>query len=97
MEIGHTRQFSGEASASIQPRESERLDIASLIRGYTLDGAYQLRMEDEIGSLEVGKKADLVVLDKNLFEIDPYSFSSVKVIMTVLDGRIIYRGGSQPQ
>ena len=91
MEIGHTRQYTGEANAPIQPRESERLDIASLIRGYTLDGAYQLRMEDKIGSLEVGKKADLVILDKNLFETDPYEFSSVKVVTTLLDGKVVYQ------
>jgi len=90
MEIGHTRQYSGEADAPIQPSELDRLDIASLIRGYTLDGAYQLRMEDKIGSIEVGKKADLVILDKNLFEIDPYSFSSVKVLETIVDGKVVY-------
>ncbi|NIB38282.1 amidohydrolase [Pseudomaricurvus alkylphenolicus] len=90
MEIGHTRQETGERDAPIQPNISERLDIASLIRGYTLGSAYQLRMEDQIGSLEVGKKADFVVLDKNLFETDPYTFSDVKVTMTVMDGNVVY-------
>jgi predicted amidohydrolase YtcJ len=54
IEIGHTRQWAGESEAPVQPPESERLSIASLVRGYTLDAAYQLRMEDEIGSIEVG-------------------------------------------
>ena len=71
MEIGHTRQEAGEPDAPIQPLESERLDIDTLIRGFTIDAAYQLHMEDEIGSLEVGKKADLVVLNRNLFETVP--------------------------
>ena len=61
MEIGHTRQFAGQPDAPIQPRESERVDVDTMIRGYTIDAAYQLHMEDEIGSIEVGKKADLVV------------------------------------
>ena len=47
-------------------------------------------MEDEIGSLEVGKKADLVVLDRNLFEIDPYEIHHAQVIMTVMDGEVVY-------
>ena len=91
MEIGHTRQEPGEPDAPIQPRESERLDIDTLIRGYTIDAAYQLHMEDEIGSLEVGKKADLVVLDKNLFETDAYEIHKTEVVMTLMDGNIVYQ------
>lgn len=90
MEIGHTRQNPGEPDAPVQPRESERLDIESLIRGYTIDAAYQLHMEDEIGSITVGKKADLVVLDRNLFETDAYDIHQTEVLMTVLDGEIVY-------
>jgi predicted amidohydrolase YtcJ len=95
MEIGHTRQMPGEPDAPIQPRESERLDIDTMIRGYTVDAAYQLHMEDEIGTLEVGKKADLVVLDGNLFEIDTYDIHNTQVIMTVMDGDIVYE--TQPK
>lgn len=91
MEIGHTRQSPGEPDAPIQPRESERLDLEALIRGYTIDAAYQLHMEDEIGSLEVGKKADLVVLDNNLFETDAHDIHQVGVVMTMLGGEIVYR------
>jgi len=91
IEIGHTRQYAGEKDAPIQPRESERLDIDTLIRGYTIDAAYQLHMEDEIGSLEVGKKADLVVLDRNLFETDAYEIHKTEVVMTLMDGNIVYQ------
>jgi len=90
MEIGHTRQSPGEPDAPVQPRESERLDLESLLRGYTIDAAYQLHMEDEIGSLQAGKKADLVVLDRNLFETDPYEIHQAKVLMTVLNGEVVY-------
>ncbi|MBT5219316.1 MAG: amidohydrolase [Woeseia sp.] len=90
MEIGHTRQNSGEPDAPVQPRVLERLDIDPLIRGYTLDAAYQLHMEDEIGSLEVGKKADLVVLDRNLFDIDAYEIHKASVLMTIMDGNVVY-------
>ena len=90
MEIGHTRQDPGDPDAPIQPRETERLDLDTLLRGFTLDAAYQLRLEDEIGSLEAGKKADLVVLDRNLFEVDPYSIHETEVVMTMLDGTVVY-------
>ena len=47
-------------------------------------------MEDEIGSLEVGKKADLVVLDKSLFDVDAYEIHNTQVTMTVMDGVVVY-------
>jgi len=90
VEIGHTRQIAGEPDALVQPRASNRLSVESLVRGFTIDAAYQLHMEDEIGSLEVGKKADLVVLGKNLFEADPYTIHDIDVVMTVLDGEVVW-------
>jgi len=90
MEIGHTRQDAGDADAPIQPRKSERLDVDTLIRGYTIDAAYQLHMEKEIGTLAPGKKADLVLLDGNLFDKDDYAIHETKVLMTVMDGDIVY-------
>ena len=90
IEVGHTRQWVGEPDAPVQPRESERLDIATLIRGYTLNGAYQLHLEDEIGSIEVGKRADFAVLAQNPFEVDPYDIAGIRVLRTVLDGETVY-------
>ena len=46
----------------------QRISVEEAIRAYTINGAYQLRLEDQIGSIEVGKKADLIVLGKNLLE-----------------------------
>jgi predicted amidohydrolase YtcJ len=90
IEIGHTRQNAGDPDARVQPAESERISVESLVKGFTLDAAYQLRMEDEVGSIEVGKRADLVVLDQDIFNIDPYSIHKTKVMMTLLDGNVIY-------
>jgi len=95
IEIGHTRQDPGDPDAPIQPRESERLDVESLVRGFTIDAAYQMHMEDEIGSIEVGKKADLVVLDQDIFEIDAYDIHKTEVVLTMLDGDIVYEGVSE--
>ena len=47
-------------------------------------------MDDRIGSIEVGKLADLVVLDKNLFEVDRYEISKVKPETIIMEGKIIY-------
>jgi predicted amidohydrolase YtcJ len=93
MEIGRTRQDPGNADGPIQPRETERLDIDTLIRGYTIDAAYQLHMEDELGSIAVGKRADLVVLDNNLFDVDQYKIHEIQVLMTVMDGKVVYEAG----
>lgn len=91
IEIGHTRQAPGQPDAPVQPRRSERLDIATLIRGFTRNAAWQLHMEDEIGSIAVGKKADLVVLDQDLFAIDPYSIHKTRALLTVLDGEVVWQ------
>lgn len=93
IEIGHTRQEAGKPDASIQPRDSERLDVESLVRGFMIDAAYQLHMEDDIGSLEVGKKADLAVLDQNIFEVAPHTIHRTGVVLTMMDGEIVYRAG----
>jgi len=90
IEMGMTRQEKGEPEAPVQPPVSERLDIASMIRGYTIDAAYELHMEDQIGSIEVGKKADLVVLDQDIFEVDTYEIHKTRVLLTVMDGDVVY-------
>ncbi|MGB5469087.1 MAG: amidohydrolase [Woeseiaceae bacterium] len=95
IEIGHTRQNPGEPEAPVQPRETERLDIESLVRGFTIDAAYQMHMEDEIGSIEVGKKADLVILDKNIFEVDAYDIHKTGVVLTMMDGNIVYNPAAE--
>lgn len=90
IEIGHTRQYAGVPDAPIQPRESERLDVETLVRGFTIDAAYQLRMEDEIGSIEVGKYGDLVMLDKDIFRADPHTIHETNVLLTLLGGDVVH-------
>jgi len=90
IEIGHTRQNPGEPDAPIQPNIDERLDIATLIKGYTLDAAYQLHMEESIGSIKVGKNADFVVLKQNIFAVNKYDIHKVEVLQTILAGKTVY-------
>ena len=95
IEIGHTRQNPGEPEAPVQPRKSERLDVESLVRGFTIDAAYQMHMDDEIGSIEVGKKADLVVLNQDIFDVDAYDIHKTEVVLTMMDGDIVYRSATE--
>ena len=70
--------------------ESEQLDLELMIRGYTINGAYQLRMEDQIGSIEIGKLADLVVLDQDLFETDRDEIHQIKPSAVMMEGKLIH-------
>ena len=70
--------------------ESERVDIATMVDAYTINGAYVMGLDDKQGSIEVGKRADFVVLDQNLFEIPSADISKTKVVMTVFDGDNVY-------
>ncbi|WP_235898664.1 amidohydrolase [Parahaliea maris] len=97
IEMAMTRQPAGDPDFKVQPPLAERISLEQAIRGYTLDAAYQLRLEDQVGSLEVGKQADLVVLSDNLFEIDTYAIHDAKVVMTVVDGRVVYASQGQLQ
>ena len=56
----------------------------------TIWPAYQHFEEDQKGSIEVGKKADLILLDTNLFEVDPAEIPGSRVLVTMFDGRIVH-------
>lgn len=65
----------------------QRITVDEAIRAYTINGAYQLRLEDQVGSIEVGKKADLVVLGKSLLEVKPEDIHKTPVLLTLMDGK----------
>ena len=69
---------------------SERIDAATALRNYTLGSAYAAGDEQNLGSLEPGKYADLVVLDQNPLIIDPQELQTTKVQATYLAGNLIY-------
>jgi hypothetical protein len=68
----------------------EIIRVEDAIRVMTLGGAYSMRKENELGSIEKGKAADMVVLNRNLFDIDPNSIIDTKVIYTIFTGKIVY-------
>jgi len=71
------------------PQEVVPLD--EIVRAYTTGGALAADMEDQTGSLTVGKLADLVVLDRDLYAIEPARISEARVDLTVLEGRVVFR------
>ena len=68
------------------------LTLSELLIAWTRGGAYDLCKEDQFGTIEVNKKADLAILDGNLFETSMEDVRDLKVCMTVCDGKIVYKG-----
>ena len=67
--------------------------IEEAIRAYTLAAAYALLREDELGSIEAGKYADFIVLDRNLIEIPVDEIDSTVVLKTGCSGSTVYEHG----
>ena len=67
-----------------------RISVEDAIRMFTINGAYQENQEDIRGSIEIGKYADLQVLDKDILTVDPEEISSIKTLLTVLAGKSVY-------
>ena len=74
----------------------ERADLATMIAAYTINGAYLAHREKRTGSIEVGKDADLIALSANLFTTPAESIHKVKVLLTLLEGKEVFRDSSFP-
>jgi predicted amidohydrolase YtcJ len=89
IETALTRQESiGEATPVFIPEE--RIDLQTAIDAFTINAAFVNRRETETGSIEVGKIADLIVIDQNLFEIAPQDISDTKVLLTLFAGKAVF-------
>jgi predicted amidohydrolase YtcJ len=89
IQVGVTRRaLEDTAAAAWLP--DELVDLPTLIAAYTINGAYLSHQEKITGSLEVGKAADLIVLDRNLFEIPASDIHKVKVLLTLLEGKEVW-------
>jgi predicted amidohydrolase YtcJ len=69
----------------------ECVDLDTMIAAYTINGAYACHRENDLGSIEVGKLADLIVLDKNLFDIPEVDIARATVEMTLVEGVEVFR------
>jgi len=68
----------------------QRLSREEAVRGFTLDAAYAGFMEKRVGSLESGKRADFIVLDRNIFEVEAAEIAATRVLQTWLDGEQVW-------
>ncbi len=68
----------------------ERVNLMDILAAYTCGGAYVDHSDRQSGSLESGKAADLIVLDKNLFDVPQTDIHKVKVMQTMIDGEIVF-------
>ena len=98
IETGITRDnpFSPSSPAVFEVFGDEKVDLATMIDAYTINGAWQTHSEHLSGSIEPGKRADLVVFDRNLFVIDASEISEAVVDLTIFDGQIVYRRPDVP-
>lgn len=88
IQIGVTRQLIGVPDAEVLAPADQALSVEEAVHANTLGAAYQIRLDDKVGSVEAGKLADLIVLDRNIFEIDPHEIHGATVTMTMMNGRI---------
>ncbi|MEM7464695.1 MAG: amidohydrolase [Pseudomonadota bacterium] len=94
IELGMTRQLDGRKDVPPLGGEAARITLDQALKAHTIDAAFGMGMDEEIGSLEVGKKADLVVLSENLYELDPNEISEVQVLYTMMGGRLTHDSAS---
>lgn len=100
MATGMTRNdFIGDELYSLNA--SQVINVHQMIAAYTINGAKALRQDDIVGSIEVGKRADLVIIDRNIVELaesdDPeaiYGVYDTQVLTTVFDGEVVYQAAS---
>jgi len=92
--IGTTRSEPGIIGSDEVLWPEECMSLDEMIASFTINGAYANFLEQDTGSLEVGKAADLVVLDRNLFEIPAAEINNAKVLLTLFEGKEVYRDHS---
>ncbi len=93
LKVGVTRTNAPQPDHRYAGRLSDDkgLSRSEVLRAITMNSSYELHQERETGSLEVGKLADLIVLDRNFFDIPAEQIAEIKVLQTVVGGRVVYQ------
>jgi hypothetical protein len=89
IEVAVTRKDPEDAESDVfLPRE--RMELPEALAAFTINAAWVNRNEQLTGSIEAGKSADLIVLDRNLFEIGEQAISETRVLLTLLEGEPVH-------
>ena len=75
---------------------AEAVDIHTALRSYTAWGSRQMFLETKIGSLEVGKRADIAIWDRDLYAVPTDQIKDMKCLMTLIDGEVVYSAAGSP-
>jgi hypothetical protein len=90
MQVAITRrEVPGDTGPSWLP--DERVDLPQMLNAYTINAAYATRAERETGSIAVGRLADVIVLDRNLFAVPVTALHKARVLLTLLEGKPVWR------
>jgi predicted amidohydrolase YtcJ len=76
--------------------KAEAIDIHTALRSYTAWGSRQMFLEKKIGSLEVGKRADIAIWDRDLYSVPTDQIKDMKCLMTLIDGEVVYGAAGLP-
>ena len=91
IEMCATRRMYGQPDAPTLEPVDEKTTVREAIEGFTINNAYQMHMDDVVGSIETGKYADFVILEKNILDMPLDEIHNVKVIETIMDGKTTYK------
>ncbi len=87
-DVSDLNPFVGMKNAVL--RTPQEISLEDAVKAYTLNAAYVMRQESRVGSIEVGKEADLIVLDRDIFSIPANQIGDTKVDLTYLKGKLVF-------
>ena len=88
IEVAVTRRLPGQRAAA--PRNpAEALTVAQAVTGLTRAAAYQLGAESQLGTIAAGKRADLILLDRDIFTVDPFTIAQGQAVLTMVGGKVV--------
>lgn len=92
LKVGITRENAPDAGSKYHGRlgSDAGLKVDEALRGITANSAYALHAEQSVGSLEVGKFADLIILDRDVFKVPPRQIAGTQVLLTMVGGKAVY-------
>ena len=90
IQMAVTRRLYLDPESPPLAEDFEKMTVHEALEAYTINAAYGMHMDDRIGSLEVGKFADLVILEKDIHDVDPEEIMNTKVLLTMMDGKAAY-------